>query len=209
MSRFLKLHGLALLVGLAGLLLSLGAFWVIRAELEARHQLEFEWLAHNRNRVLKKGIEERLDAVRSLHDLFRVSEAVDGRAFGLFARSLFDRYQGIQALAWVPRPPDGFPIHYLESERDSGLQVGQDLGENPVLRALMGRALASGDMVVSGRIPLITGENPQYGFMAFMPVFRPMTPGATDRERQAYQQGQSMELQKPRHGCPPRLDFGE
>ena len=33
MSRFLKLHVLALLVGLAGLLLSLGAFWVIRAEL--------------------------------------------------------------------------------------------------------------------------------------------------------------------------------
>ncbi len=189
MSRFLKLHGLALLVGLAGLLLSLGAFWVIRAELEARHQLEFEWLAHNRNRVLKKGIEERLDAVRSLHDLFRVSEAVDNRAFGLFARGLFDRYQGIQALAWVPRPPDGFPIHYLESERDSGLQVGQDLGENPVLRALMGRALASGDMVVSGRIPLITGENPQYGFMAFMPVFRPLPPGATERERQAYLQG--------------------
>ncbi|MFZ1539744.1 MAG: hypothetical protein WAT23_20465, partial [Chromatiaceae bacterium] len=74
MSRFLNLHGLALLVGVVGLLVSLGAFWVIRVELEARHQLEFEWLAHNRNRVLKKGIEERLDAVRSLHDLFRVSE---------------------------------------------------------------------------------------------------------------------------------------
>ena len=227
MSRFLKLHGLALLVGLAGLLLSLGAFWVIRAELEARHQLEFEWLAHNRNRVLKKGIEERLDAVRSLHDLFRVSEQVDGRAFGLFAQGLFDRYQGIQALAWVPqrpvhtgirqerdltpqapgegvprpgrgelassqpmtKPPDAFPIQYLESERDSGLLLGQDLGENPVLRALMARALASGDMVVSGRIPLITGANPQYGFMAFIPVFRPMTPGATDRERQTHLQG--------------------
>ena len=228
MSRFLNLHGLALLVGIAGLLVSLGAFWVIRVELEARHQLEFEWLAHNRNRVLKKGIEERLDAVRSLHDLFRVSEQVDGRAFGLFARGLFDRYQGIQALAWVPRQPvhtgisqerdltpasartgqsrrlaagispppsprpsrlTAFPIQYLESERDSGLLVGQDLGENPVLRALMGRALASGDMVVSGRIPLITGDNPQYGFMAFMPVFRPMTPGATDRERQTHLQG--------------------
>jgi signal transduction histidine kinase/sensor domain CHASE-containing protein len=227
MSRFLKLHGLAILIGLAGLLLSLGAFWVIRTDLEARHQLEFEWLAHNRNRVLKKGIEERLDAVRSLHDLFRVSDEVDGRAFGLFARGLFDRYQGIQALAWVPRQPaqagspherelshpapgkgisapdradptpsqsktqrpDRFPIQYLESERDSGLLVGQDLGENPVLRALMGRALASGDMVVSGRIPLITGDNPQYGFMAFMPVFHPMTAGATDRARQTSLQG--------------------
>ena len=40
MSRFLNLHGLALLVGVVGLLVSLGAFWVIRVELEARHQLE-------------------------------------------------------------------------------------------------------------------------------------------------------------------------
>ena len=227
MSRFLKRHGLAILVGLAGLLLSLVAFWVIRTDLEARHQLEFEWLAHNRNRVLKKGIEERLDAVRSLHDLLRVSNEVDGRAFGLFARGLFDRYQGIQALAWVPWQavqagmtqernftrvapgpgctipgrgdmaasppktprPDRFPIQYLESERDSGLLVGQDMGENPVLRALMGRALASGDMVVSGRIPLIRGDNPQFGFMAFMPVFRPLTPEATDRECQTQLQG--------------------
>ena len=53
MSRFLKLHGLALLVGLAGLPLSLGACWVILSELEASHQLEFAWLAHNLTRVLK------------------------------------------------------------------------------------------------------------------------------------------------------------
>jgi signal transduction histidine kinase len=214
MSRFLRFHGLALLVGGAGLLLSFGAFWAIHAELVARHQLEFEWLAHNRNRVLKKGIEERLDALHSLHDLFRVSEQVDELAFGLFARGLFDRYRGIHALAWVPRTPSpheppqtespapgvdgegkGRPVHedragdmpgamtsdrfllgYLEARGDSGLQIGQDLGAQPVLRALMARALASGDMVVSGRIPLIEGDNPQYGFMALMPVLRPLAP---------------------------------
>lgn len=227
MSRFLKLHWLAILVGGVGLLLSLGAFWAMHIELLARHQLEFEWLAHNRNRVLKKGIEERLDAVRSLHDLFRVSKEVDERAFELFARGLIERYRGIHALAWVPlmpiraglsqepevnmdksdqmlpgpggaNPGDArlrewphgrFPVQYLESERESGLMLGQDLGVKPILRTLMARALASGDMVVSGRIPLIQADNPQYGFMAFMPVFGPMATPAGEQERQAALQG--------------------
>lgn len=207
MSKFLKLHWLPILVGAAGLLISLGGFWGVRVELERRHQLEFEWLAQNRNRVLKKGIEEGLDAVRSLHDLFRVSPQVDAQAFGLFAHGLFDRFKGIHALAWVPLLPGGmathdpengesappptewvtgmaapggrlpeigaedrFPIRYLESERESALTLGQDLGAQPVLRALMARSLARGDMVVSGRILLIHGDHPQYGFMAFMPV---------------------------------------
>lgn len=211
MSRFLRFHWLALLVGGIGLLLSLGAFWAMHAELLARRQLEFEWLAHNRNRVLKKGIEERLNAVRSLHDLFRVSERVDEQAFAMVSRGLIERYRGIQALAWVPlvplseEPPEGnrqqdlsdqrtsepdgpgsadipsgegqgdqYPVQYLESERESGLRPGQDLGAQPVLRTLMARALAKGDMVVSGRIPLIQADSPQYGFMAFMPVFSPM-----------------------------------
>lgn len=223
MSRILRLHWLAILVGGAGLLLSLGAFWAVHAELEARWQLEFEWLAHNRNRVLKKGIEDRLDAVRALYDLFRVSDQVDGRAFGLIAQGLFARYRGINTLAWVPRSPvrdelfqegggpqdatgpglpgpgsdgrssprskdgahDRFPVRYLESEGDSGLLLDQDLGEHPLLGPLMARAQASGDMAVSGRIPLIEGNNPQYGFMAFMPVFRPLASPATDGEPQA------------------------
>lgn len=176
MVRFLKLHWLAILVGVIGVLLSTGAFWLVQVEIEKRHQLEFEWLAQNRNRVLKKGIEEGLDAVRSLHDLFLVVPQVDEPAFARFAYGLADRFKGIHALAWViPQTgaagEDRYPIRFLNSEGNSAFYQGLDLGEQPLLRNLMARALASGDMVVSGRIPLIHDPNPQYGFMAFKPVF--------------------------------------
>ncbi|HPB73695.1 MAG TPA: CHASE domain-containing protein [Chromatiaceae bacterium] len=176
MFRLLKLHWLAILVGVTGVLLSTGAFWVVQVEIEKRHQLEFEWLAQNRNRVLKKGIEEGLNAVRSLHDLLLVAPQVDEQAFDRFAHGLADRFKGIQALAWVtpqagPAEEDRFPIRFFAAEGNSALHAGQDLGAQPLLRNLMDRALARGDMVVSGRILLIHDPNPQYGFMAFKPVY--------------------------------------
>ncbi len=210
MPQLLKTHWLAILVGTMGLLLSAAAFWAIDTEIGKRHKLEFEWLAQNRNRVIQKGIEEGLDAVRSLHDLFSAFPQIDEVAFTTFGHGLFERFKGIQALAWVPRltaagetaifaphpregsdhdrsPPgqnsstpggsairggDRFPIDYLVSERESAFLKGQDLGAQPELRNLMVRAMESGDLVVSGRILLIHGANPQYGFMTFMPVYR-------------------------------------
>ncbi len=224
MTRLVKLYWLAILMGVAGLLLSVGTFLAIRAELGARHELELEWLAHNRNRVLKKGIQEGLDAVRSLHDLYQVSEEVEDWAFRVFSQGLFKRYHGIHALAWAPRLPaedaaqgsppgaaepglpapvdadqghegqalrlgDRFPIRYLESGRNSGLLVGQDLASQPVSRALIERALSRRDMVVSGRIPLSLEDNPQYGFMALMPVFRDPIPPRVGGERSDELQG--------------------
>jgi CHASE1-domain containing sensor protein len=94
---FLRRHWSALLVAAAGIALSLCAFLAIRAELGERHRLELEWLARDRNRALTKGIEEGLDAVRALRDLFRAAGPVDAQALDLFSRALFERYQGIQA----------------------------------------------------------------------------------------------------------------
>ncbi len=221
MWRFFQKHWLVFLVSAAGLLLSFGAFWAIRAELGARQRLEFEWVAQDHNRALKKGIEEALDAVRSIRDLFRASERVGSREFRLFSGALFARYRGIHALEWVPLvtaaersaherearidapdyrilEPNGgsdgslrpaasreryFPIRYLESEQHRGSIMGSDQGADPVRRTLMERAWLSGQMVVSGRIPLVTDETPQYGFMAFQPVYQNDAPISTEAER--------------------------
>ena len=224
MLQLFRLHWLAILVGSIGILLSAGAFWAIGTELENRHQLEFEWLAQNRNRVIQRGIKEGLDAVRSLHDLFHVYPQVDEQGFATFGHGLFERFKGIHALAWVPwlkagggagttdpdrwegpdlegsradqdgadpgetaqeakgvkKGADRFPIRYLESERVSALHKGQDLGSQPEFRALMARATKTEDLVVSGRILLSHGANPQYGFMAFMPVFQHCHPPEPD-----------------------------
>jgi signal transduction histidine kinase len=102
MYRFLKRHWHVSLVTTTGILLSCWAFLAIEAELGERHRLEFEWVAQDRNRALKKGIEEGLDAVRSVQNLFQASEQVDARAFDLFTKALLNRYRGIQALGWLP-----------------------------------------------------------------------------------------------------------
>ncbi len=93
----------AFLVILAGLLLSLSAFVAIRGELNEHQRMEFEWVAHNRNNALKKGIENGLDAVNSVANLFDVSERVSSDSFRRYASALFERYPGIHTLEWVPR----------------------------------------------------------------------------------------------------------
>jgi len=219
--RFFQQHWPALLVSAAGVLLSFGAFWAIRGELGAQHRLEVEWVAQDRNRALKKGVEEGLDALRSIRDLFRASDRVGAREFRQFSLALLARYRGIHALAWVPlvpaaertvherwarldapdyrivEPDDGtspsmrpaaqreryFPIRYLESEQHPGLVLGWDQGADPVRRTLLERAWLGGQMVVSGRIPLVNDEHPQYGFMAFQPVYRNDAPISSEAER--------------------------
>ena len=99
---FLRRHWHVILVTTTGVLLSLWAFLAIKAELGERHRLEFEWVAHDRNRALKKGIEEGLDAVRSVQYMFQANTRVDAKAFDLFTRALVNRYRGIQALGWLP-----------------------------------------------------------------------------------------------------------
>jgi signal transduction histidine kinase len=223
MYRLLQRHWLVLLVAGTGVLLSVGAFLAIRADLGERHRLEFEWVAQDRNRALKKGIKEGLDAVRSVRDLFHAAGSVDVKAFSQFASALFSRYRGIQALEWLPlvradqraafeaqvrleipgyrilepagdavnqmRPARDrdwyFPVRYQQSEHGGILIPRCDQVAFPERRALIERAWASGRMVVSGRIPLTHGDAPQYGFMAFQPVYADIAPNATEAERRA------------------------
>lgn len=225
MKTFLKRQWPAVLVIITGLLLSFGAFLSIRAELGERHRLEFMWVAQDRNRALKKGIEEGLDAVRSVRDLFQASDHVEAQAFDRFTQALFKRYHGIQALAWLPlvrahqreeyeleagqgivepggqadgesmqvaQPRDWhFPVRYQRAPQGRGLVPGCDQAAIAVRRVLLERAWVSGQMVVSGRIPLpqVVGEAQQFGFMAFQPVFAELSQSAGESERQAALQG--------------------
>ena len=88
-----------------GLLLSLGAFWMIHQQLKAHKLLEFKWVAENRNRILNKEINSELEAIESVRDLFLVSERVSREDFGALARTLMQRHRGIQGLVWVPSTP--------------------------------------------------------------------------------------------------------
>ncbi len=165
---------------IAGMAVTLSAFFTIKGELDSHRQIEFSWEAHNRNNALKKGIEDGLESVKTIRDLFRSSEQVSQAEFGLFAKALLARYRGIHALIWVSREssndyevaasvagqesgmPDQqserFTLTYIEPLRQDGHQVGFDYGSDQLFHKLLERASRSGELTVSGRIRLLQRE---------------------------------------------------
>jgi len=216
---------LALVLLVTGLGASLSAFLMLNAELDLHQNLEFQWVAHNRNNALKKGIEDSLDAVKSLRDLIDASPDIGYEAFSGFAQALLGRYRGVHTLEWVPAVAAGlreaherdakttfpgyhlteyanrldrqpasarqtyFPIYYMEPFRQAGELLGFDYGSSALYRELIKRATDSGKMVVSGRIRLLQGEDSQYGFQAFLPVYANGAAISTLEKRRAALQG--------------------
>ena len=196
---------------IAGMAVTLSAFFTIKGELDSHRQIEFSWEAHNRNNALKKGIEDGLESVKTVRDLFRSSEQVSQAEFGLFAKALLARYRGIHALIWVSREssndyevaasvagqesgmPDQqserFTLTYIEPLRQDGHQVGFDYGSDQLFHKLLERASRSGELTVSGRIRLLQREGPQFGIMAIQPVYANDLPLATDEQRVAALRG--------------------
>ena len=91
------------MVVLVGVTASAAVAWVIWLQVTDHQRMEFQWVAQDRNRALKKGVEDGLEAVRSLGDLLRVDPAISPDDFRLFAASLRERYPGIHSLEWAPR----------------------------------------------------------------------------------------------------------
>jgi len=96
-------HLQPLIVVLVGVTASLAAAWIIWFQVADHQRMEFEWVAQDRNRALKKGVEDGLEAVRSLADLLRVDPGISRDDFNLFASSLRERYPGVHSLEWLPR----------------------------------------------------------------------------------------------------------
>jgi CHASE1-domain containing sensor protein len=88
-----------------GILLSAIAFLLIQYKLLSHKSSEFEWVAHERFSALKQGIENGLNAAKTIRDLYLVVDDITQGDFRVFSRSIIARHHGIQALKWVPRVP--------------------------------------------------------------------------------------------------------
>lgn len=91
------------IVILAGCAVTIAAAAVVWLQVDAHQRMEFEWVAQDRNRALKKGVQDSLEAIRSVGDLLQVDTAIDRQGFWLFAASVRERYRGIQSIEWLPR----------------------------------------------------------------------------------------------------------
>jgi PAS domain S-box-containing protein len=196
-----------IVVILAGSTAAVTAATVAWLQLESHQRTEFQWVAQDRNRALKKGVEDSLDAIRSVGDLLQVDPTLNPEGFHLFASSVLERYRGIQSLEWLPRVSqrerahheaageridlgysitehnsegvdvragrraEYFPVFYREPPAPAGLGLGFDRSSDPMQRTLIEQAIKSGEMAISGRVPL-DPEHARFGVMVILPVFQ-------------------------------------
>lgn len=164
------------LVVLVGFLASLIGFALLRQQLVSHKEAELGWVVHNRTRALEHGIARGLDAVRVLRDHFRVSPGAAEVGFSSYARSLLERSPAVQALLWQPCATRGETACTGEPSvegRTSGEPLPRlDLGTDPALRALIERAIETGDMAVSGQLATAPGDPQRPSFLVLQPVER-------------------------------------
>ena len=164
------------LVMLAGILVSLIGFALLRRQLVSHKEAEVGWVVHNRVRALEHGIARGLDAVRVLRDQFTVAPEAAKEDFAVYARSLLERSPAVQDLLWQPcagmqkAPCTGEPL--IESRIVDGPLAQLELESSPAVQALVERARETGDMVVSGRLGVAPSGPQRPAFLVLEPVER-------------------------------------
>ncbi|MBF0340377.1 MAG: CHASE domain-containing protein [Magnetococcales bacterium] len=188
--HFLRAYGMILLVAASGLFFSVVTFFSVRFQITHHLKQEFEWVAQDRHRAVRKGLETALDAIHELNDLFQSSGEIHPQTFQRVASLIRARHPEIESLQWVPVTPladgkgqDQALIVFQEPAPDTSPLPGFDYYAEPNQRQLLEKARDSGDMVISGRI-LLTEEKPaRYGFFAARPIYHADAPVTTRVER--------------------------
>ncbi|MBF0628105.1 MAG: CHASE domain-containing protein [Magnetococcales bacterium] len=191
----LRTYGMILLVMTAGMLFSLAIFVSVRSQITHHLYQEFEWVAQDRHRAVRKGLESALGAVHELNDLFISTPDIQAQTFQRVATLIHARYPEIEALQWVKllpapenQPPKNQPneqalVTFQEPATGNPIQTEPDHYAIPGRRKLLEEARDTGKLVISGRIPLTPDDPQRLGFLAALPVYQPEAPLTTILER--------------------------
>ena len=98
-----------------GALISLFSAGQIAEHEAAENRFDFEVSAGDGAVALQRNIDDLLQALRSVTYFYSGSEFVDRREFATFVEPLLRRYEGLQALEWIPRVR-GSERHIYESQ---------------------------------------------------------------------------------------------
>jgi len=185
---FLRNHSITWLVACIGLILSIITFKVIKEQINDQGNVEFTWLAHNRNRLLKQSFESALEPVKVVHDYILSAEKIGAERFHLFTESLLSRNHGIDAIGLIlqksvistithdmsisPSLYDDFSLAYVELRKSTEFIPWHDITSKPALKAALKKAQNSGEIAVSGRINLSLKNSVDYGVIACLPIYR-------------------------------------
>ncbi|MDP6786904.1 MAG: CHASE domain-containing protein [Rhodospirillales bacterium] len=104
------------------------------------------------------------------------------------------RRDGIADFAIKERNADGslvaarerdayFPVYYIVPHAGNERVMGFDLASDAARLSTLSKARITGQLAVSGRVRLVQETGDQFGFLAFLPIFRKDVPHDTPRQR--------------------------
>lgn len=184
----IKEHAVVWLIAAVGLSISVSAFLVIQEQFRTQRSAEFNWVAHNRSRLLKQGLESALEPVRLTRDYIQASGRITRNQFHLAAEPLLNRNPGIEMIGLIlfgheyaqeredrrtgSGNRDSFILTHAEARTGSRFNLEFSIDSNPVLRQAIERAEVNGEMTVSGRVALEQQSHDDYGVMVSLPIHR-------------------------------------
>ncbi|MBF0097713.1 MAG: PAS domain-containing protein [Magnetococcales bacterium] len=95
-------HLVTLLVLVLGVVASFAAWRMMDRQLALYHQVEFNWVAQNRNRIFQRGITSAVDAIQLSGNFVENAEVLDlVRLRSFYQKLLFD-HPWLSSLSWLP-----------------------------------------------------------------------------------------------------------
>lgn len=98
---YLRHYGIAFLIFLIGLLLSLVAFRFYQMQDLNRAHAEFNRIADLRLLLIKDSLLESLEQIEHIKQFFYASAHVTEKEFRIFVRNVFNFYPNFLALGWI------------------------------------------------------------------------------------------------------------
>lgn len=185
-------RGLAIAyVAIAGTLLSVQTLFVFREAEYHRIYGEFTRSADAHLAAIDRDMLRDLEAVESIGRFYAASQFVDRDEFQAFVEPMLARLPWMQAVQWLPQVPEAaraafeaeygplqaagshpihYPIAYTEPLEGYETLVGQDLAAEPAYRPILEAAAATGQLQVSGWLPLRQRQEAELGFLVAVPV---------------------------------------
>jgi signal transduction histidine kinase len=163
---------------LIGLLISAAVAGVVHDMLGEEASAQREIARQSLAAGLQSHLERELEFAQYFRGLYDSSDFVSADEFRRFAQldpDIRKKHWWVK-IGWAPRlisagMPDRFPLTYVEP-MPSGEKVGEDIAADPDDRALMIRAAAMGQTMVTPPRPMSIAGHRSMAIRAFVPVFK-------------------------------------
>jgi CHASE1-domain containing sensor protein len=206
------------LVAVCGMVLSLGAWWVVRSEVRRAEQTRFQRLTGAVVDAIRSRFSSAEHALRGGAVLARVDPHLTRSDWRIYTNDIGPIVrQGLVGLGYIERinraqipevearqRADGlvnfkvedevkhnelYVVVLIEPEALNSAALGVDVGRGVRRRGAADRAMNTGQVAMTDLFPVAHGQGEVPGFLMFMPVYRTGTEPGTEAERRRALQG--------------------